>query len=72
MINLKIQKKDELIYLVGLEEADLKDLSVENAVLTIRVGENKVSLTKVNTSREEFMKMINEMSQVEQPKLIIP
>lgn len=61
MISLKVQKKDELIYLIGLESVDLLDLAKKDAVLQFSLAGNKVSLTQVHGTRQEFLDNIKKL-----------
>ena len=71
MITLKVQKKDGVAYLLGLEESDLSDLSTKDAVITVTIGDAKVSLTKVSGTKEEFIEHIKSLGGLKDESIII-
>ena len=72
MICVKVQKKDgQLIHLIGLEETDLKDISVKDAVITFSINGNKVSIVKVAGTRDEFMANLHKLSGLNDEQHII-
>lgn len=72
MITIKVKKTDELIYLIGLEQNDLQDLSIKDAVLTLKLGDQKVSLIKVSGSRDEFVEHIKTLGGINESLIIKP
>lgn len=72
MIFLKVQKKDELIHLIGLESSDLLDLAKKDAVLQFKLGDSKVSITQVVGSRQDFIDHIKELGGVDGSTIIKP
>jgi len=72
MLSLKVQKKDELIYLIGLEPVDFIDLSKKDAVLAFKLGDQKVSITQVSGTREEFIENVKKLSGINESTIIKP
>ena len=71
MISLKAQKNNGVSYLLGLEESDLSDLSTKDAVITVTIGEIKVSITKVSGTKEEFLEHVKTIGGLKDESIII-
>ena len=71
MISLKVQKENGVSYLLGLEESDLSDLSNKDAVITVTIGDAKVSLTKVSGTKEQFIEHVKTLGGLKDESLII-
>jgi hypothetical protein len=71
MITLKIQKKDELSYLLGLESVDFEDINKQDAVITVKIGETKLHLMKVNVPRDEFVENLKKLAGLDESSIIV-
>ena len=71
MLAIKANKNNETIYLIGLQDVDIEDLSKKDAVLSFRLGDCKVAMTKFSGSREEFLGHIKNLGGVLESPLIV-